>query len=530
MNVRSGWVNRIFEDIIKFYNKTKSEGKSPSKLFSKFDSTEKYYNAMKEKYGEYNINILLYSTYNNLDSVPLAPCGSIKKFSGLTCRNVCNNYKSNNRESCPICHDNLKLLINENRKKSVLEKYGVDSVSKVKSIRDKANTTNLKKYGCSNVSKNEDIKKLKKKTFEKYKNNDNFLIEKSYPFSRNRCVNIENYCEETQKFELTYISFIRSEKHSFKCNRCGTPFDVYNYHSNSSIVCPKCDHQTISKFELEVREYISSICSDEIIFSDRKILGGLEIDIYIPSKKICIEANGIYWHSTKKRDDKNYHFNKSKLAEDKGLNLIHIYEDEWYFNTDMIKKRLSSLIVNTSEKISARKCMVKKLDTLEERDFINNNHIQGYVSSKICYGLYYNDVLVSAMSFSKPRYNKKYEYELLRFCSSCNVRGAFSKLLKHFERTHKPSSLLSYADYDWSIGNVYKINGFEFQYYSKPGYFYSYFKKNQYFRISRYECQKHKLLEKYKWATKDMTELEICNILGYNKIYNSGNMVFVKTY
>lgn len=523
-------MNDKFDEIIKFYDKMKMEGKSPSKLFKRFDSTGEYLHAMKERYGDYNINILLYSTYNNLSSIPLAACGSVCKFSGLKIRDMCNNYIVNDRESCVACHEHLKTLMNKNRKKSVLEKYGVESVSQVKSIRDKANTTNLERYGHENVSRNDSIKKIKKEKFEKYKKNSNFSIYKSYPFSKNRCSSIEEYCNETQKVTLTYLSFVRSEVHSFICNRCDSPFDIYNYHSNASILCPKCDHQTISNFELEIRDYINSITDEQILYGDRSILDGLEVDIYIPSRKICIEANGIYWHSTKFREDKNYHFNKTKLAEDKGLNLIHIYEDEWYSNQEAIKKRLRSLFLSETVKISARKCYVKEINTQSEREFINHNHIQGYVHSSICYGLYYNNELVSVMSFSKPRYNKKYEYELLRFCSKYNVRGAFSKLLKHFERNINPDNLLSYADYDWSIGNVYYKNGFEFQHYTKPGYFYSFIKKGQYFRLSRYECQKHKLLKKYEWATNEMTESEICEILGYNKIYNSGNMVFVKHY
>ena len=44
-------------------------------------------------------------------------------------------------------------------------------------------------------------------------------------------------------------------------------------------------------------------------------------------------------------------------------------------------------------------------------------------------GLFYNDELVSVMTFRKPRFNKKFEYEIIRFCSSANIVGA-SKLFQ----------------------------------------------------------------------------------------------------
>jgi hypothetical protein len=80
-----------------------------------------------------------------------------------------------------------------------------------------------------------------------------------------------------------------------------------------------------SHYETEIADYIGK---DLCILNDRTILDGKEIDIYIPSKKIGIEFNGTYWHSTEVKLDRNYHLEKSKLAEQKGVRLIHIYEYE----------------------------------------------------------------------------------------------------------------------------------------------------------------------------------------------------------
>lgn len=93
--------------------------------------------------------------------------------------------------------------------------------------------------------------------------------------------------------------------------------------------CPTC-FSNISKGEVALRDFILSIVDnpDAAITSDRKLLSGKEIDILIPDLSIGIEYNGIYWHSSALRGD-SYHVDKSAKAADKGISLIHIWEDSW---------------------------------------------------------------------------------------------------------------------------------------------------------------------------------------------------------
>ena len=65
----------------------------------------------------------------------------------------------------------------------------------------------------------------------------------------------------------------------------------------------------------------------------RNIIAPLEIDIFIPSKNIAIEYDGLYWHSSNKFSgrtiEKKYHLNKTEQCLKKGIKLIHIFENEW---------------------------------------------------------------------------------------------------------------------------------------------------------------------------------------------------------
>ena len=100
------------------------------------------------------------------------------------------------------------------------------------------------------------------------------------------------------------------------------------------------------------------------------------------------------------------------------------------------------------------------------------------------------------MSFSKPRFNKKYEWELVRFCNKCgyHVPGGASKLLKCFEREYKPDSIVSYADRRWTMNSgdtLYDRLGFHLMNTSKPNYWYWKDKDGE--LLNRIRFQKHKL-------------------------------------
>lgn len=151
----------------------------------------------------------------------------------------------------------------------------------------------------------------------------------------------------------------------------------------------------------------------------------------------------------------NYHLNKSRVAVHKGFRCIHIFDwDDPVKVVNLLKDR---------QKLFARKSTVKEVNSKEAREFINCYHIQGYARDSIRLGLYYDNELVSIMTFDKPRYNKKFDYELIRYCSSKNVVGGAAKLFKHFLTQFSPKSVVSYCDFSKFTGNVYTELGFKLE-------------------------------------------------------------------
>lgn len=261
--------------------------------------------------------------------------------------------------------------------------------------------------------------------------------------------------------------------------------DCYTYISNKYIPLldeyAKVNHSKGKSLEEDlVYEYLKSVYKGEIKRHVKNILKEdsgkyYEIDMYIPEKRLGIEFNGIYWHSDLQKD-KNYHFNKSKLAELRGIRLINIYEDEWLNleKQNKIKTMLNIALGLVKDKIYARKCIIKELSNKEAKQFNDLNHLQGHRNAQVTYGLYYNDELVQLMSFSKTKYNKNLKdnnsWEIIRGCPGGNnlVVGGVSKLLKYFIKQHNPSQVFSYCDFNKFDGKGYEKAGMSFIGYTGP--------------------------------------------------------------
>jgi DNA-directed RNA polymerase subunit RPC12/RpoP len=282
-----------------------------------------------------------------------------------------------------------------------------------------------------------------------------------------------------------------------------------------------------SKGEIEICEELISK-GYNVLPSYKKL--GPEIDIFIPDKNIGIEFNGLYWHSELNGKDKKYHLRKSEYYEQKNVQLIHIFEDEWNNKKDIVLSRLLHLLSSKSKSYYARKCIIKSISSSEKNKFLNLNHLQGTDKSTIYYGAYFNDILVSVMTFSKPRISlgnktsKLGEFELVRFCNllNTNVVGIFSRFISKFIKDYTPSKISTYADRRFSsITNVYSKNRFRFSGYTSPNYFYM-LKYGK--RLHRYNFTKHKILS--IGGNINYSEWENMQMLGYDRIWDCGSLKY----
>jgi len=314
------------------------------------------------------------------------------------------------------------------------------------------------------------------------------------------------------------------------CPKHGEFWQVSSYHLDGC-GCPECG-KLFSTYEEEILDFLGTLIDkDKILTNNRTILDNYrELDIVIPSLKIAIEFDGLYWHSEIEKSDKNYHLKKTEECESKGYQLIHIFEDEWIYKKDICKSRLAHLLKKDVTKIYARKCEIRQIDYSTYNSFFNENHLQGNVKASYAYGLFYNDELVSAMSFCSLRTNlgfknkeKENVFELLRFANKIGntVIGGASKLFNFFIKNIHPSAVISYADRRWSMGNLYEHLGFAQTHISKPSYFYVFGDT----RKNRFAFRKDILISKYG-CSPEQTEHGFCLANKWYRIYDCGCLCY----
>lgn len=425
------------------------------------------------------------------------------------------------------------------RKESMLDKYGVSSnifrgdviAKRNEKLKDidvitKRKETNIEKYGVSNSMMSDIAKNSFKKTC--FKNWENSHFRKSDKFKNKQLYTHIDKLNNSHINDNLVINSLINLNYNIHCSKCNETFDIstnsYNIRKNNLFeICIICNpiKYNISLSEKSIYEFIKSNYNDEIIQGFR--LNGPEIDIYLPDLKLGFEFNGIYWHSEhfKKKD---YHLKKQIHFFNNGVDLIQIWEDDWLYKKDIIKSIILNKIGSIKKGIFARKCIIKEVSNKESIVFLNKNHIQGWCVSKYRYGLYHNNVLVSLMTFGKKRLNlgskiHNDDYELLRFCNLLDNRivGGASKLLKKFLESVNVNSLTTFSKNDYSGGNLYKKIGFEYESKTNPNY---YWVING-LRENRFNFRKDKLVS--QGEDKKLTEIEIMHSKGYYRVFDSGN-------
>lgn len=293
------------------------------------------------------------------------------------------------------------------------------------------------------------------------------------------------------------------------------------------------EFRNISSHEKTIMNKLSEI---NFITNDRKILNGLEIDLLSIENKIGIEIDGLYYHSeiTGKKN-RTYHINKTNVANEKGIKLIHIFEDEITYKEEIVINKLKHIFnIGTLEKIHGRKCIIREISIKEKTEFAINYHIQGDSMSTHNLGAYYHDELVAIMLFNNKRnMNKEIKhtpniYELCRFVTKFNyiINGIASKMLSYFVKKYKPEKILSFADRRWTLDstdNLYTKLGFSLIKILPPDYSYINCKIRRVQRFHKFGYGKSSLKKYFpEIYDENKTEWEMMQELGYDRIWDCG--------
>ena len=429
-----------------------------------------------------------------------------------------------------------------------LKKYGIEC-SRVDGIKKHFKRTHADKWSDikSDLDKGMSVTSVREKHRIRYTKLLELMELNSYRYKSDVLLSDLNdriEMSEPKSTELFYLKKIK--KYYLKYNELPTKHQLADISKrNVETVSRAVNRYNLNQFVLNFRSsyLVSAIIRElqelniEYDLNNRSILVDdgrhLEIDIYLPKYNLGIEVNPVSTHSVDVGklglSSKNYHQEKSLLAEEKGIGLIQFYDADYHDarRFEVFKEQLRALVSNKT-KIGARECDVQPIDAKNCNDFLNKYHFQGMErSSSIRRGLYYDDVLVGVLTLGKSRYTSD-EYEIVRYCLDPNVviMGGFSKLFKHaLEDIKVGSKVVSYMDLNKRLraSNVYENNGFQFDGLTRPDYVWV--KRYGTETLSRYTTTKSKLIAEGYDASK--SEVEIMRERGYFRVFGSGSKRYV---
>lgn len=357
-------------------------------------------------------------------------------------------------------------VVKEKIKASNLKKYGVEYSFQAEEVKDKIKATNLERYGVDNPSKSDIIKTRIVESNRKNLGVD-YPMQSKGVMDKSRVTSLEKYGTEYPNQSEIVKQHIRESniekygvEHPAQSDMVKRQTIITNRERYGvDYTCLIYQGKLVGNDSTYNRSFAKLLDNSKISYEREFLLQKYSYDFKVGN--VLIEINPTATHNThfspygECRIGKTYHKDKSKLAKDNGYHVIHVFD---WDDTDKVVRLLKS-----RETVYARKCVVKVVDYRDTNEYLSSNHLQGTCKGQeIRLGLYYNNQLVSLMSFGKSRFNKNYEYELLRYCASHNVIGGAEKLFKYFIDNYKPKSIVSYCDTSKFSGKVYDTLGFKY--------------------------------------------------------------------
>jgi len=282
--------------------------------------------------------------------------------------------------------------------------------------------------------------------------------------------------------------------------------------------CPSCGS---SQAEKEISDWLESL-NVEVVRKDRKSIAPLELDIYLPEYKVAIEYNGVYWHSEAVGKDSEYHENKFLKCQEADIRLIQVWEDDWLRVPHIVKSMiLHRLGMNFGTSVGARKTSIVDISMDQAKDFLDNNHIQGFVRGTYYIGLSYNSEVVAVLVATKTRKQTVID----RYATSVKVPGGFTKLLKELiARSDNGDKIVTFADREISNGELYTRTGFREDKILLPDY--KYVVNGRRKHKFGYRVDKFKRDENLAFV-ENATEKQLADLNNLPRVWDSGKIRYV---
>lgn len=336
-------------------------------------------------------------------------------------------------------------------------------------------------------------------------------------YSLEKSILSESVLKKLKNKDWMEEEYIKKERNSVDIGiELGVGSDTVRYHLKKHNFDIR-GNSNYSKYEVELRNLITDLGLNFI--ANNKNIIGMELDIYIPDKNVAIEFNGLWWHCDIFKNNR-YHLEKTRRCYKKGIELIHIFEDDWIQKKEQFIDFIKSKLGIFDRRIPARKCSFRQLKN-PVYGFFNSNHMQGRPHhSKYSFGLFYENELVGCVSYGKHhRGQDVLVLNRLAFKKGIQIIGGASKIVKNSLKILNVP-VVSWSDNKWTNGNIYKNIGFTYSKEYRPDY--SYFDKHTLMRFPKQSMQKSHIN-----CPPNMTENEYCLSLGLYRIWDCGKKKWI---
>ena len=299
--------------------------------------------------------------------------------------------------------------------------------------------------------------------------------------------------------------------------RCGHTQERTLYSLEETDFCPGCSPKE-SRGQLEIAEFIRGL-GVRVELSDRKVLAPKELDVWTPDHDLAVEFNGLFWH-TEQFLSKGYHSEKTRLCREKGIRLLHVWEDEWRDKRPIVESMIKHRLSRAENSVGARKCELVEIDAKSRKTFFERSHVDGDVAAKRAWGLFHEGEMVAALSVRRPFHRKWSDrLEVARFAVALDwsVPGALGRLSKAALRFCEQSDavgLLSYLDERMSTVAGWKPSGWRLDSISGPTFWWTDSKR----RINRFRVRAN--------AARGITQKQAASEAGVKKIWGCNQQVW----
>lgn len=420
--------------------------------------------------------------------------------------------------------------IKQKARQTTLDRYGVEHNWQSPDIREAAKETMLERYGVMHQMKSDEIKtRMQATMIDRYGAKNSLqtpIIKEKMIATMIDKYGVENFSQIHLPIESVQALIDKDRlKALLEANTLSDIAELL-FVDRSTVKYYAIKHGLMlplerSQAENEIVEFLDRH-SLAYIRNDRKLIQPFELDFYLRDYNIAIEFNGLYWHSEKFKE-KNYHSNKTNACMSLGIQLIHIFEDEWKNSKEVIKKKILHLCGKTNKAvIGGRKLNIKEVDKHQVSEFINNNHVQKMSPGASHYiAVNHNDKLVAAVLLKKISDGV---VDMTRFCTDqqATYPGLMSKIVAFIKKNYNYDKLVTFADLRYSTGDVYVKSGFTEV--SRIGPDYSYVRGIN--RYHKFNFRKNKISTMFGITSENKTEAMMAEEAGLLRIYDSGKIKY----